>query len=161
MSLGLVLSILISGLLTGGLARLAIPGPDPMPIWLTIAIGLVGSIIGAVAGNAIAHDNGFVISFLSFGVAMALVAAYRRFVQQRPIFGPGALAFPERGIGVERTRERLQKLGLDPNALRPDPAKLERARLEAMLQELHRAGVLTDEELADKRAGLQHGVSDT
>jgi uncharacterized membrane protein YeaQ/YmgE (transglycosylase-associated protein family) len=161
MSLGLVLSILISGFLTGGLARLAIPGPDPMPIWLTIAIGLVGSIIGAVVGNAIAHDNGFVISFLSFGVAMALVAAYRRFVQQRPIFGPGALAFPERGIGVERTRERLQKLGLDPNALRPDPAKLERARLEAMLQELHRAGVLTDEELADKLAGLQHGVSDT
>jgi uncharacterized membrane protein YeaQ/YmgE (transglycosylase-associated protein family) len=155
MSLGLVLSILISGFLTGGLARLAIPGPDPMPIWLTIAIGLVGSIIGAVVGNAIAHDNGFVISFLSFGVAMALVAAYRRFVQQRPIFGPGALAFPERGIGVERTRERLQKLGLDPNALRPDPAKVERARLEAMLQELHRAGVLTDEELADKLAGLQ------
>jgi uncharacterized membrane protein YeaQ/YmgE (transglycosylase-associated protein family) len=161
MSLGLVLSILISGFLTGGLARLAIPGPDPMPIWLTIAIGLVGSIIGAVVGNAIAHDNGFVISFLSFGVAMALVAAYRRFVQQRPIFGPGALAFPERGIGVERTRERLRKLGLDPNALRPNPAKLERARLEAMLQELHRAGVLTDEELADKLAGLQHGVSDT
>jgi hypothetical protein len=126
-----------------------------MPIWLTIAIGLVGSIIGAVVGNAISHDNGFVISFLSFGVAMALVAAYRRFVQQRPIFGPGALAFPERGIGVERTRERLQKLGLDPNALRPDPAKFERARLEAMLQELHRAGVLTDEELADKLAGLQ------
>jgi uncharacterized membrane protein YeaQ/YmgE (transglycosylase-associated protein family) len=155
MSLGLVLSILISGFLTGGLARLAIPGPDPMPIWLTIAIGLVGSIIGAVVGNAISHDNGFVISFLSFGVAMALVAAYRRFVQQRPIFGPGALAFPERGIGVERTRERLQKLGLDPNALRPDPAKFERARLEAMLQELHRAGVLTDEELADKLGGLQ------
>jgi uncharacterized membrane protein YeaQ/YmgE (transglycosylase-associated protein family) len=161
MSLGLVLSILISGFLTGGLARLAIPGPDPMPIWLTIAIGLVGSIIGAVVGNTIAHDNGFVISFLSFGVAMALVAAYRRFVQQRPIFGPGALAFPERGIGVERTRERLQKLGLDPNALRPNRAKLERARLEAMLQELHRVGVLTDEELADKLAGLQHGVSDT
>jgi len=156
MSLGLVLSILISGFVTGGLARFAIPGPDPMPIWLTIAIGLVGSIIGAVVGNAISHDNGFVISFLSFGVAMALVAAYRRFVQQRPVFGPGALAFPERGIGVERTRERLQKLGVDPNSLRPDPAKLERARLEAMLQELHRAGVLTDEELADKLSGLQH-----
>ena len=155
MSLGLVLSILISGFVTGGLARFAIPGPDPMPIWLTIAIGLVGSIIGAVVGNAISHDNGFVISFLSFGVAMALVAAYRRFVQQRPIFGPGALAFPERGIGVERTRERLQKLGVDPSSLRPDPAKLERARLEAMLQELHRAGVLTDEELADKLSGLQ------
>ena len=106
--------------------------------------------------QSISNDNGVVISFLSFGVAMALVAAYRRFVQQRPIFGPGALAFPERGLGVEQTRERLQKLGLDPNALRPDPAQLEQARLEAMLKELHRAGVLTDEEFADKLAGLQH-----
>jgi uncharacterized membrane protein YeaQ/YmgE (transglycosylase-associated protein family) len=155
MSLGLVLSIVISGFLIGGLARLAIPGPDPMPVWLTVAIGLVGSIIGAVVGNAISHNNGFVISFLSFGVAIALVAAYRKYVQGRPVFGPGALTFPERGLGVERTRERLQKLGVDPNALHPDPAKGERVRLEAMLRELHRAGVLTDEELTAKLAGLQ------
>jgi uncharacterized membrane protein YeaQ/YmgE (transglycosylase-associated protein family) len=155
MTASIVFAVILSGLWTGALARLAIPGPDPMPIWLTLAIGLVGSIIGAVVGQSISNDNGVVISFLSFGVAMALVAAYRRFVQRRPIFGPGALAFPERGLGVEQTRERLQKLGLDPNALRPDPRKLEQARLEAMLKELHRTGVLTDEELADKLAGLQ------
>jgi uncharacterized membrane protein YeaQ/YmgE (transglycosylase-associated protein family) len=154
MTASVVFAVILSGLWTGALARLAIPGPDPMPIWLTLAIGLAGSIVGAVVGQSISNDNGVVISFLSFGVAMALVAAYRRFVQQRPIFGPGALAFPERGLGVEQTRERLQKLGLDPNALRPDSGKLEHARLEAMLKELHRAGVLTDEELADKLAGL-------
>jgi uncharacterized membrane protein YeaQ/YmgE (transglycosylase-associated protein family) len=154
MSLGLVLAILISGFFTGALARLAIPGPDPMPLWLTIAIGLAGSIVGAVIGNAISHDNGYVVSFLSFGIAIALVASYRRFVQKRAIWGPGALAFPERGLGVEQQRDRLQKLGIDPNALRPDPAKLERMKLEAMLQELHRAGVLSDEELAAKRAAL-------
>src|SRR3954470_19379328 len=159
MTVSVVLAILISGFVTGALARLAIPGPDPMPIWLTVAIGLAGSITGAVVGKAISHDNGFVISFLSFGVAMALVAAYRRFVQRRPVFGPGALAFPERGLGVEQTRERLQKVGLDPHALRPDQGKLEQARLEAMLRELHRAGVLTDDEFADKLAGLHdaHG----
>jgi uncharacterized membrane protein YeaQ/YmgE (transglycosylase-associated protein family) len=165
MTASVVFAVILSGLWTGALARLAIPGPDPMPIWLTLAIGLAGSIVGALIGQSISNDNGVVISFLSFGFAMALVAAYRRFVQQRPIFGPGALAFPERGLGVEQTRERLQKLGLDPNALRPnalrpnplrrDPAKLEQARLEVMLRELHRAGVLTDEELADKLAGLQ------
>jgi uncharacterized membrane protein YeaQ/YmgE (transglycosylase-associated protein family) len=154
MTTSVVFAVLISGFLTGALARLAIPGPDPMPIWLTLAIGLLGSIVGAVVGKAISHDNGVVISFLSFGVAISLVAAYRRFVQNRPVFGPGALAFPERGLGVEQTRERLQKLGLDPNALRPDPATLEHARLEAMLRELHRVGVLTDEELAAKRAEL-------
>ncbi len=155
MSAAFVIAILLSGLFTGALARLAIPGPDPMPLWLTIAIGLTGSIVGAVVGNAISHDNGFLISFLSLGVAVALVAAYRRFVQRRPIYGPGALAFPERGIGVEQTRARLEKLGVDPNALTPDPAKLERARLEAMLRELHRAGVLSDEELAAKLGGLR------
>ncbi len=154
MSVGFVLAILISGLITGGLARFAIPGPDPMPIWLTISIGLTGSIAGAAIGNAISHNNGYLVSFLSFGIAIALVASYRRFVQKRPIWGPGALAFPDRGLGVDQQRERLQKLGIDPNALRPDPVLAERARLEAMLQELHRAGLLTDEELAAKRAAL-------
>ena len=160
MTASVILAILISGFVTGALARLAIPGPDPMPIWLTIAIGLAGSITGAVIGKAISHDNGFVISFLSFGVAMALVAGYRRFVQRRPIFGPGALAFPERGLGVDQTRERLHRLGLDLNALRPNPAKVEHTRLEAMLRDLHRAGVLTDDELAEKLAGLQAGAAD-
>jgi uncharacterized membrane protein YeaQ/YmgE (transglycosylase-associated protein family) len=161
MTASVVFAVIISGFLTGALARLAIPGPDPMPIWLTLAIGLAGSIVGAAVGKAISHGNGVVISFLSFGVAISLVAAYRRFVQNRPIFGPGALAFPERGLGVEQTRERLQKLGVDPNALRPDPATLERARLETMLRELHRAGVLSDEELADKLAGLQAGTAES
>jgi uncharacterized membrane protein YeaQ/YmgE (transglycosylase-associated protein family) len=156
MSASFVVAILLSGFVTGALARFAIPGPDPMPLWLTIAIGLTGSIVGAVIGEAISNDNGVLISFLSLGVAVALVAAYRRFVQRRPIYGPGALAFPERGLGVAHTRERLQKLGVDPNALSADPKKLEQARLEAMLRELHRAGVLSDEELASKLDSLQH-----
>jgi uncharacterized membrane protein YeaQ/YmgE (transglycosylase-associated protein family) len=153
-SLGLVLAIVVSGFFTGALARFAIPGPDPMPVWLTIAIGLVGSIIGAVVGREISNDNGYVVAFLSFGVAIALVAAYRRFVQQRPIFGPGALAFPQRGLGVEQQRARLKQLGIDPDKLRPDPEQLQRARHEAMLRELHSAGILDDEELQEKLARL-------
>ena len=60
MSLGFVLAILISGFFTGALARLAIPGPDPMPIWLTIAIGLTGSVVGGVAGKELSNGNGYV-----------------------------------------------------------------------------------------------------
>jgi uncharacterized membrane protein YeaQ/YmgE (transglycosylase-associated protein family) len=155
-SLGFVLAILFSGFITGAMARLAIPGPDPMPVWLTLAIGLAGSIVGAVVGDAISDGNGYVVSFLSFGIAIALVAAYRRFVQRRPLWGPGALAFPERGLGVEQQRERLQKLGIDPDVLRPDPKRLERARLETMLREWHRAGLLSDDELEAKRNALEH-----
>jgi uncharacterized membrane protein YeaQ/YmgE (transglycosylase-associated protein family) len=159
MTLGLVLAILISGFITGGLARLAIPGPDPMPVWLTLAIGLTGSIVGAVVGKAISNDNAYVISILSFTVAIGLVASYRRFVQRRPIFGPGALAFPKTGLGIDQQRERLRKLGIDPDRLAPDPKQLDRLRLEAALTELHRAGLLDDDELAQKRAQLERESS--
>lgn len=152
MSAGFVVAILLSGLVTGAFARLAVPGPDPMPLWLTIAIGLTGSITGAVVARAVFNDNGYVVSFGSFGVAVALVLAYRRFVQHRPLWGPAALRFPERGLGIERYRERLRSLGVDPDAAPLDPRRAQRARLLAMLEELHRAGVLDDEELAAKRA---------
>ena len=155
MSAGFVIAILISGLVTGGLARLAVPGPDPMPLWLTIAIGLTGSIAGAVLGDVISGDNGYAVSFLSLGVAISLVVAYRHFIQRRPVFGPEALRFPERGLGVEQARERLSKIGIDPDALTPDPKKITQIRLLAMLDELHKAGVLDDEELAAKRAAVE------
>ena len=99
------------------------------------------------------------ISFLSFGIAIALVASYRRFVQRRPIFGPGALAFPTTGLGVEQQRERIRKLGLDPDRLKPDPRRIQQARLVAALEELHRAGVIDDDELAEKRAQSRAGVN--
>jgi len=155
LSAGLVIAILFSGLLTGALARLAVPGPDPMPLWLTIAIGLSGSIVGAVLARALFHDNGYVISFTSLGFAIGLVLAYRRFVQHRPLWGPGALRFPQRGIGVDRYRERLQSLGIDPDARTPDPAQARKTRLLAMLDELHRAGVLDDDEHTTKRAAIE------
>src|SRR5215204_2521179 len=100
-SAGVVVAILISGLFTGALARLAVPGPDPMPLWLTVAIGLTGSIVGAVVARALFEDNGYVVSFGSLFVAIALVIAYRRFVQHRPVWGPEAFRFPRRGLGVE------------------------------------------------------------
>ena len=37
-----------SGLIVGALARLALPGPDPMSIGMTIVIGLAGSFIGGL-----------------------------------------------------------------------------------------------------------------
>lgn len=154
MTAGLVAAILISGFFTGALARLAVPGPDPMPLWLTISIGLTGSIVGAVVARALFADNGYVVSFGSLGVAIALVMAYRRFVQHRPIFGPGALAFPQKGVGVDAYRDRLQKLGVDPDKIVPEPQTLERQRLRVMLDELHRADLLDDDELEAKRRQL-------
>ena len=162
----IVVAIMLSAFFTGALARFAVPGPDPMPAWLTIAIGLVGSVVGAVVGGALSGGNGFVISFASLGTAILLVIAYRRFVQQRPITGPEALRPPRRGIGIEHYRARLRKAGLDPDktlveqiaarqktpgAEQPDD---ETQELLAKLLDLHRANLLTDEELNEKRSKL-------
>lgn len=158
MSLGLVLTILWVGLVVGGLARLALPGPDPMPLWLTISIGLAGSIVGAAVARGFS-GGAYLDSFVAFAVAIGLVAAYRRVVQRRPIVGPGARRFPERGIGVEQYRERLRKAGFDPDTLQPDPQKLQRARLQSAIDELHKAGLLDDEEVETMRARLEEPKS--
>jgi uncharacterized membrane protein YeaQ/YmgE (transglycosylase-associated protein family) len=44
-----LLFLVVGGFLLGALARLAVPGPDPMPLWLTLAIGIGGSIVGGLA----------------------------------------------------------------------------------------------------------------
>ena len=88
MTLAFVLFILLWGLILGGLARLAVPGPDPMPIWLTIAIGIGGSLIGGVV-TRIFFGTG-VSFFFAFLGALLLVVLYRKYVQHRPITGPRA-----------------------------------------------------------------------
>jgi len=44
--LGALMSVAFSGFVIGALARLALPGPDPMPLGVTILLGVAGSLIG-------------------------------------------------------------------------------------------------------------------
>jgi uncharacterized membrane protein YeaQ/YmgE (transglycosylase-associated protein family) len=72
----LIVFLVVWGLVVGALARLALPGPDPMSIWMTIAIGLVGSFLGGLVAGLLWHRAaGFVFSVL---VSTALVYVYRR-----------------------------------------------------------------------------------
>jgi uncharacterized membrane protein YeaQ/YmgE (transglycosylase-associated protein family) len=43
-----LISLAVFGLVVGALARLALPGKDPMSLFMTMAIGLAGSFIGGV-----------------------------------------------------------------------------------------------------------------
>jgi uncharacterized membrane protein YeaQ/YmgE (transglycosylase-associated protein family) len=88
-TLGDVVAILISGLIIGALGRLAVPGPDPMPIWLTILLGIVGSIVGGSVAVALGFGVGWIF-VLSVLAATLMVIAYRRLVLKRPITGPGS-----------------------------------------------------------------------
>jgi uncharacterized membrane protein YeaQ/YmgE (transglycosylase-associated protein family) len=84
----LVVLIALSGLIVGALARLAVPGPDPMSIWRTIALGILGSFLGTMIGRLLGFEAGSVL-FSLLGAVLLLIA-YRRFVQRRGITGPGA-----------------------------------------------------------------------
>jgi uncharacterized membrane protein YeaQ/YmgE (transglycosylase-associated protein family) len=59
MSLLLFLIVLaLTGLIVGALARLALPGPDPMSILGTIALGLAGSFVGGLIVRLVFHASG-------------------------------------------------------------------------------------------------------
>jgi uncharacterized membrane protein YeaQ/YmgE (transglycosylase-associated protein family) len=93
--IGAIIQVAISGFIIGGLARWAVPGPDPMTVPMTILLGIVGSFVGGGIAAAIFganQDSGSIFAILlgSILVSTLLLIAYRRYVQHRPITGPGA-----------------------------------------------------------------------
>jgi uncharacterized membrane protein YeaQ/YmgE (transglycosylase-associated protein family) len=156
--LGSILLIMIFGFITGSLARLAVPGPDPMPVWLTVAIGLLGSAGGGAIALAIWGRGTQAVGLFSFLGAIAVVIAYRRFVQGRPLTGPEAMKFPERGIGIDRFQDRRRKL---EDLMRQAQGSRDASDTDSNLRklsDLHDAGILTDEEFEAKKGQLQGRV---
>lgn len=147
--LAAILLLLLSGFVFGALARWAVPGPDPMPIWLTILVGLGGSAIGGGitaailgAGENVSRADYFTIELASILTSILLVVAYRHFVQRRAILGPDAHKPPTRGFGIGGPR-------------RPSfTDAMRKAQLLKSLDDLKAQGLLTEEEYADKRAKL-------
>ena len=133
-----VVALVVGGAIVGGLARLAVPGPDPMPFWATAVLGIAGSLLGGV------------VTWLIFGVppgllvamvgAVVLLITYRKLVQERGITGPEARRPPTRGWWL-------------PKAPRPRP----RASMDK-LERLRDAGVITEEEYAVKVAEVGQPV---
>lgn len=176
---GAVIGAVFIAFVTGALARFALPGPDPMPPWLTIAIGLAGTAIGTGLVIGIGgRDAASWSALASFFAAVALVVIYRRFIQKRALWGADAYRFPERGFGVEQYRERLKRAGIDPDKVGiepfgafqqvthpPRPAPAARAgdpghptenpaHYLGLLEELHDSGVLDEGEYSAARTRL-------
>lgn len=80
-----ILLAIIGGFIVGGLARWALPGPDPMPWYATVALGLGGSLLGGIIARVlIGTAGGFFFAFLG---AVLLLYAYRKLVQHRGFTG--------------------------------------------------------------------------
>lgn len=60
--IGFIIGLVIVGLIAGALARLLVPGRDPMGIGATILLGIVGSFVGGFLADVLfrneAEDRG-------------------------------------------------------------------------------------------------------
>lgn len=60
--IGFILGLIVVGLIAGALARLLVPGRDPMGIGATIVLGIVGSFVGGFLADVLfrndANDRG-------------------------------------------------------------------------------------------------------
>src|SRR5947209_5104500 len=70
---GTVIAAIASAFITGALARFAVPGPDPMPAWLTVAIGLGGTVLGGGIVLAVAGQDPAWVGIAGFLASIALV----------------------------------------------------------------------------------------
>ena len=70
--------IAVGGIIVGALARLALPGKDPMTIWQTMLIGVAGSLIAGLITYAIWDAGpGIVLSVLFATVIVYFVRRSR------------------------------------------------------------------------------------
>jgi uncharacterized membrane protein YeaQ/YmgE (transglycosylase-associated protein family) len=55
--IGLLIYLLVIGIVAGFLARLLVPGPDPMGFWKTVVLGIIGSFVGGFLGYLIFNKD--------------------------------------------------------------------------------------------------------
>ena len=81
MSLILYLIVLLfTGLIIGALARLVIPGPDPMSLFQTALLGIAGSFIAGLISLWLFHGRaggGIILSVLCSAVLVLIVRRSR------------------------------------------------------------------------------------
>jgi uncharacterized membrane protein YeaQ/YmgE (transglycosylase-associated protein family) len=71
-----VVWFIVIGAVIGALARLLIPGRNPMGILLTILVGIAGAVIGGIIANALGAGNvlAFVFSVIIAAIVVALIS---------------------------------------------------------------------------------------
>jgi uncharacterized membrane protein YeaQ/YmgE (transglycosylase-associated protein family) len=82
--------VVLSGLVVGALARLALPGPDPMSIGQTIMIGIAGSLVAGLVALAIFGRDSRGGGILMSVVFAAVIVYFVRRSRGGSLTDPGA-----------------------------------------------------------------------
>lgn len=66
-----MIGFLVFGLVVGFLARLVVPGRQHLTLWMTLLLGLLGSVVGGVVANALGTGDLFELNVIGGLVAIA------------------------------------------------------------------------------------------
>jgi uncharacterized membrane protein YeaQ/YmgE (transglycosylase-associated protein family) len=70
-----MIGFVIAGLVIGALARLIKPGKQNLSVWMTLLLGLAGSVIGGVVANLLGTGSIWELNVLGFVVAVVAAVA--------------------------------------------------------------------------------------
>ncbi len=73
--IGFILSLIIVGLIAGALARLLVPGRDPMGIGATIVLGIAGSFLGGFLADALFRNDAEDLGLHPVGIIGSVIGA--------------------------------------------------------------------------------------
>ena len=78
-----IISLVIVGAIFGALGRLAIPGPNPMSIGMTILVGIGGAFLGGLVALLLGASGPLVFILQALGAALIVYLMQRRGVRPR------------------------------------------------------------------------------
>ncbi len=70
-----MIGFIVFGLVVGILARVLVPGRQHLSVWMTLLLGLVGSVVGGLVANALGTGDIFELNVLGSLVAIAAAVA--------------------------------------------------------------------------------------
>ena len=73
--LGFIITLIIIGAIAGFLARLIVPGRDPMGVVATIVLGIVGSFVGGFLGYVLFHHDASQGALQPSGIIGSIIGA--------------------------------------------------------------------------------------
>ncbi|NUS44485.1 MAG: GlsB/YeaQ/YmgE family stress response membrane protein [Mycobacteriaceae bacterium] len=75
MTIGGIISAIIVGLIIGALGRVAVPGKQSIPVWLTIIVGIGAAFLGTAVARGIGYADTDGFDWLEFFTQVAIAAA--------------------------------------------------------------------------------------
>jgi len=73
--IGFIITLAIVGLIAGALARLLVPGRDPMGIGATILLGIAGSFVGGFLADALFRNDAEDLGLHPVGILGSVIGA--------------------------------------------------------------------------------------